>query len=87
MNKHLAEEANLLAIEFGLRLTRYLAKVGEQCGEEEFKGTARRVGHVLTAVFNNIQQPIYLELPELKPKQLGGSYDVPELPLLPSSDR
>jgi hypothetical protein len=79
MNRELAEQFEVMSREFEMRLgVQLLKRAKEQCSEEEFVEIRKSVAYVLGALLTHIHTPIYSGFPELKPKQLGGSYEVPE---------
>jgi hypothetical protein len=80
MKKDLAESFELLASEFSRRLMRRLEVARGQSSEAEFKALARKVGSVLAEIETSIHRPIYEEHPDLKPRQLGGTYELPDFP-------
>ena len=77
MNKTLAEQTSLLMLAVSAKLDAQLAVLKAQCSEEEFQRYLRGFGYVLGYMFTEIMTPIYVEHPDLKPEQLGGTYRVP----------
>lgn len=53
-----------------------LVKITEQCSEEQVVAYRRGFGYVMGYMLTEIMNPIYAEHPELKPKHLGGPYEV-----------
>ncbi len=76
MDKKLAEEIGITALQIGAKLDAQLRKVMENSQEDDFKKYQKATGNVLAALLTEIMNPLYSEFPELKPKQMGGSYEV-----------
>jgi hypothetical protein len=77
MNKAVAEQTSLLLLKVTAQLDAQLAKLQSQCSDDEFQQYRRGFGYVLGYMLTEIMNPIYAEHPELKPEQLGGTYQVP----------
>lgn len=77
MNKTVAEETSLLLRKASAELNAQLARLRDQCSEEEFRRYRRSFGYVLGYMLTEILNPLYDEHPELKPEQLGGTYRMP----------
>jgi len=61
-------------------LDKQLYKIQEKCDKKEASLFAKRTGYVLAYLLTEIMNPIYDEHPDLKPKQLGGPYEIdPEI--------
>ena len=77
MNKTVAEETSLSLLKASADLNALLARLRDQCSEEEFQRYRRGFGYVLGYMLTEILNPLYAEYPELKPEQLGGTYRMP----------
>jgi len=78
MDRTLAEQTSLLMLKVSAQLDAQLATLKAQCSDEEFQQYRRGFGYVLGYMLTEIMNPIYLEHPDLKPEQLGGTYRVPD---------
>jgi hypothetical protein len=77
VQRSLAEETSLLAIRINADLNRHLLKLQSQLDVNEFDKYRRGFGQVMGALLTELVNPIYSEHPELKPVQMGGTYEVP----------
>ena len=76
MNIEAAEATSILLCKLNAALDAQLATIQRHCDEAEYKQQRRLFGQVMAATFD-ILNPIYAEHPGLKPKQLGGGYELP----------
>jgi len=75
MNIEAAEATSILLCKINAALDAQLAAMQPHCEEAEYRQQRRLFGQVMAATFE-ILNPIYTEYPSLKPRQLGGSYDL-----------
>ena len=75
MNIEAAEATSILLCKLNAALDAQLATIQPHCNEPEYRQQRRLFGKVMAATFD-ILNPIYAEYPGLKPKQLGGSYEL-----------
>lgn len=78
MQRELAEEVSLLALETNARFNALLLKIQAECSEQEFSELRSAFGQVMGRVVLEISRPLYERHPELRPVELGGSYVVPK---------
>jgi hypothetical protein len=83
VQKALAEEASLLAIRIGADLNRHLIKLQSQLDPAEFKRYRSGFGKVLGELLMEVVNPLYAEHPDLKPEQMGGTYQLPPSAAVP----
>lgn len=76
MNKELAEKTSIIALQFGAKIDKHLAVIKDECDENEFKKYQQSVGKIMSLFLMDFMNPIYEEHPSLKPKQMGGTYEV-----------
>ncbi|MBU2713179.1 hypothetical protein [Zooshikella harenae] len=76
MDRELAEKTSLLALKIGADMDRNLALIKEACSEEEFKAYQLATGKVMGELLIGFMNPIYKQHPSLKPKEMGGEYEV-----------
>ncbi|WP_444893707.1 hypothetical protein ACJJIE_04575 [Microbulbifer sp. TRSA001] len=76
MDIKLAEKTSLLALKLGAQIDSNLALIKTACSEEEFKAYQRATGRVMTELLVGFMNPIYEQHPSLKPKEMGGEYEV-----------
>jgi hypothetical protein len=87
MNKKAARETSLLLMQVGHKLAKHLAKIQEHCSEKEFARIAHGIGHVFDTLYAEVEAPIYVEYPDLKPRELGGPSKPKRRPTRRSSRR
>jgi hypothetical protein len=80
MDKRLAERTNVLMLRVTADLDAHLSEMKAQCSEEEFARIRRGFGYVPGYMLTDIMMPIYSEHPDLKPKHLGGPYEINSAP-------
>jgi hypothetical protein len=78
VQRALAEETSLLAMRINADLNRNLLRLQSQLDAAEFSKYRRGFGQVMGALLTEIVNPIYSEHPDLKPAQMGGTYEVPQ---------
>lgn len=78
MNRVMAERTSLLALKIGSELDEHLAQIKAECSIAEFEQYRLATGKVMGELLFGMMNPIYREHPDLKPKELGGPYDVKE---------
>ena len=57
-------------IEFGAQLNESVALAKERCSEAEFKAYRTVVGRLMGEMLLEVMNPLYVEHPDLKPKEL-----------------
>jgi hypothetical protein len=50
--------------------------IKESCLESEFKKYQKATGKIMTELLVSYMNPIYEQYPELKPKEMGGTYKI-----------
>jgi hypothetical protein len=76
MDSKVAERLSLLMTRIGAHLDQSTAYVRDTCTKEEFESYRQVVGRVMGAIYLDIEEKIYAEHPQLRPKQLDGPYEV-----------
>jgi hypothetical protein len=76
MDKNIAEKTSLLALKMGADLDNHLLMIKESCLESEFKKYQKATGKIMTELLVSYMNPIYEQYPELKPKEMGGTYKI-----------
>jgi hypothetical protein len=69
-NKDVAKEINDLMISYGAKLDASIAIVKDKCSDEEFYAYRKVVGKIMGEMLLEIMNPLYMQHPELKPKDL-----------------
>ncbi|WP_444916852.1 hypothetical protein [Microbulbifer sp. JMSA003] len=76
MDRKLAEKTSLLALKIGAAMDNNLALIKDGCSEQEFKNYQQATGKVMGELLTSFMNPIYEQHPSLKPKEMGGEYEV-----------
>jgi len=76
MNKELAEQTVILALQIGAGLDSHLSTIEAQGTEEEFTHFQQVTGNIMGDLIGEYMFPIFEQYPELKPTGMGGTYEV-----------
>ena len=76
MNSELAEKTSLLALKVGAELNKHLHEIKNECSSEEFFAFRESTAKIMGELQFGFMNPIYEEHPDLKPRELGGEYDI-----------
>lgn len=69
-NRAVADEVSKLMLELTARLNESIAKVKDNCDEEDFKIYRRAVGKVMGEILLEVLNPLYEDHPSIKPPEL-----------------
>jgi hypothetical protein len=69
-DKEVATRVSLLMLEFGAKLNESVALAKERCSDAEFKAYRTVVGRLMGEMLLEVMNPLYVEHPDLKPKEL-----------------
>jgi hypothetical protein len=78
MDKQSAEATLISALKASYILDKQLSYLKPKCGADEFSAICKNFGKCLGEIYFQIIEPITREHPDLKPRKLGGTYDVDE---------
>lgn len=76
MDKASAEKLSVLIMQINAKLDESVAFVRDNAGEEEFGEYRKIVGRIMGSLYLDIEEKLWGEYPELRPKEMGGSYEV-----------
>jgi hypothetical protein len=78
MDRDVAIKVAELMLKIGAWVDQSVALVHDRSSDEEFTRYRRGAGEVLGTILTEVLNPIYFQHPDLKPKKLGGPYQVDE---------
>ncbi|GGZ96692.1 hypothetical protein GCM10008090_01160 [Arenicella chitinivorans] len=78
MDRELAEETSLLAMRISSTLDKQLKKIMDNSSKEDFEQMRKGVGFVMGYLYTDIMEPLWNQHPDLRPKEMDGSYEVPQ---------
>ncbi|MEM8562245.1 MAG: hypothetical protein AAGF57_08425 [Pseudomonadota bacterium] len=70
MDRDIAQKISALMLEYGAKLDESLAVVQRECTDEEFDSYRVAVSRLMAIMLREVMNPLYLEHPDIKPKQL-----------------
>jgi hypothetical protein len=76
MDIKVAEALSLLMMRINSNLNDSVALVRDKCSAEDLHWYRREVGKVMGAVYLDIEERLWTEHPDLKPREMDGSYTV-----------
>jgi hypothetical protein len=76
MDIKVAEALSLLMMRINSNLDDSVALVRDKCSVEEFQWYRREVGKVMGALYLDIEEKLWAEHPELRPREMDGNYVV-----------
>ena len=78
MNKDAAEKLSILIMQINAKLDQSVAFVRDHDTENKFKEYRQVVGKIMGSLYLDIEEKLWQQYPELRPKQMDGPYEVPE---------
>ena len=76
MDIKVAEALSLLMMRINSQLNDSVALVRDRCSAEDLQWYRREVGKVMGAVCLDIEEKLWAEHPDLRPRELDGNYEV-----------
>lgn len=76
MDSNVAERLSILMLRTSAHLDQSTAFVHDTCSKEEFEAYRAAVGRIMRAIYLDIEEKIFAEHPQLRPKTLDGPYEV-----------
>jgi hypothetical protein len=77
MTRDLAERLSLLLVRHAHELDASVALVRESQGSRDFSRYRDAVSRILLTQLTDVLNPLYIEHPDLKPREMGGPYELP----------
>ena len=78
MNKEIAEKTTLAMQMASCVVDSHLRNLQEVLDKNEFREYAQKTGKIMGEIYTEVLRPLWVEYPELLPKQMEGEYVVDE---------
>ncbi|MDH4318641.1 MAG: hypothetical protein OEV64_09650 [Desulfobulbaceae bacterium] len=78
MDKEAAEKLSILLMQINAKLDQSIAFVRDNDTEENYHEYRQVVGKIMGSLYLDIEEKLWMQYPELRPKKMNGPYELPE---------